>query len=78
MIWVHLCILTATKNFVFILGKGPTDGLDNITLMVEKEDPVNFTKQKKKFCLKLHYNRSNSYIFVNGVEIHRFKSRLRN
>ena len=28
----------------------------------------------KKFCLSLHYNRANSYLFVNGKEIHKFKA----
>ena len=29
----------------------------------------------KKFCLRLHYNRANSYLFVNGTEIHKFKAK---
>ena len=28
---------------------------------------------KKKFFLSLHYNGANSYLFVNGTEIDRFK-----
>ena len=35
--------------------------------------PVNFTFTKKKFCLSLHYNGGNSYLFVNGKEIVKFK-----
>ena len=34
---------------------------------------VNFTVTKKKFCLSLHYNGANSYLFVNGTEIYKFK-----
>ena len=34
---------------------------------------INFTVTKKKFCLSLHYNGANSYLFVNGTEIYRFK-----
>ena len=30
---------------------------------------------KKKFCLNLHYNGSNSYLFVNGKEIYKFKEK---
>ena len=30
---------------------------------------------KKKFCLSLHYNRANSYLFVNGTEIYKFKAK---
>ena len=29
----------------------------------------------KKFCLSLHYNGANSYLFVNGKEIHKFKAK---
>ena len=34
---------------------------------------INFTVAKKKFCLSLHSNRANSYLFVNGTEIYKFK-----
>ena len=34
---------------------------------------INFTVTKKKFCLGLHYNGGNSYLFVNGAEIIKFK-----
>ena len=30
---------------------------------------------KKKFCLSLHYNGANSYLFVNGTEIYKFKAK---
>ena len=36
---------------------------------------INFTENNKKFCLSLHYNRANSYLFVNGEEIIKFKSK---
>ena len=32
-------------------------------------------KKNKKFCLSLHYNGANSYLFVNGTEIHKFKAK---
>ena len=35
---------------------------------------VNFTKTNTKFCLILHYNGANSYLFVNGTELHKFKA----
>ena len=35
---------------------------------------INFTATRKKFCLSLHYNRANSYLFVNGKEIIKFKA----
>ena len=29
---------------------------------------------RKKFCLSLHYNGANSYLFVNGTEIYEVKA----
>ena len=36
---------------------------------------INFTVTKKKICLSLHYNRANSYLFVNGTEIYKIKEK---
>ena len=36
---------------------------------------INFTAIKKRFCLSLHYNGANSYLFVNGTEIYKFKAK---
>ena len=36
---------------------------------------INFTVTKKKLCLSLHYNGANSYLFVNGTEIYKFKAK---
>ena len=30
---------------------------------------------RKKLCLSLHYNGANSYLFVNGTEIVKFKTK---
>ena len=57
-----------------ILGVGPTQGLEN-TLTPEKMHSINFTVTKNKFCLMLHYNGANSYLFVNGTEIYKFKAK---
>ena len=62
------------KKDILILGKGPTQGLEH-TLTGEKVDSINFTVTKKKFCLSLHYNGVNSYLFVNGTEIYKFKAK---
>ena len=32
-------------------------------------------KKNKKFCLSLHYNRANSYLFANDTEIYKFKAK---
>ena len=62
------------KKDILILGKGPTQGLQH-TLSAEKLYQVNFTKKNTKFCLSLHYNGANSYLFVNGTEIINFKAK---
>ena len=35
----------------------------------------NFTKENPKFCFSLHYNGVNSYLFVHGTEIIKFKAK---
>ena len=61
------------KN-ILVLGKGPTQGLGS-TLIAEKMYSINFTVTKKKFCLSLHYNVGNSYLFVIGKDIIKFKAK---
>ena len=63
------------KKDILILGNGPTHGLDNTTLTTEKMYSANFTVDNKTFCLSLHYNGDNSYLFVNGQEIINFKAK---
>ena len=36
---------------------------------------INFTVVRKKFCLSWHYNGANSYLFVTGTEIYKFKAK---
>ena len=55
-----------------MLGIGPTERLEH-TLTAEKMYFINFTVTKKKFCLSLHCNGANSYLFVNGTEMYKFK-----
>ena len=49
--------------------------LDDTKLAAGKEYLVNFTEQQKKFCLSFHCNGVNSYLFVNGVKIYKFKEK---
>ena len=60
---------------ILILGKGPTQGLGEHSLTAEKLYSVNFTDNGEKHCLSLHYNGANSYLFVNGTEIYKFKAK---
>ena len=63
------------KKYILILGKGPTQGLGKHSLTAEKIYSINFTVSNKKLCLSLHYNGANSYLFVNGTEIYKFKAK---
>ena len=36
---------------------------------------INCKVTKKKFCSSLHCNGANSYLFVNGREIYKFKAK---
>ena len=67
---VHLII----KKDILILGKGPTQRLGQHSLTIEKIYSINFSATKRIFCLSLHYNGANSYLFVNGVEVIKFKA----
>ena len=59
---------------ILVLGQGPSQGLES-TLTAEKIYSINITVTKKKFCLSLHYNEANSYLFVNSTEIIKFKAK---
>ena len=60
---------------ILILGIGLTQGLGEHSLTAEKMYSINFTNINEKFCLSLHYNGANSYLFVNGKEIVKFKAK---
>lgn len=44
-----------------------------IALMQQKKISINFYKTKANFCLSLHYNGAESYLYVNKAEICKFK-----
>ena len=62
------------KNNILVLGKQFIQGINDTTNYAEKTYSINFTMTKIKFCLSLHYNGDNSYLFVNGTEICKFKA----
>ena len=65
----------SNNSNILILGKTFIQGIDNTTIYAERMYLMNFTKSNTKHCLNLHYNESNSYLFVNGKEIHKFKTK---
>ena len=61
------------KKDILVLGKRPTQVLES-TLTAENTYSINFTVTKKNLS-KLTYNGANSYLFVNGTEIYKFKAK---
>ena len=60
---------------VLVLGHGFIQKIDDTTIYAEKMHSPNFTVANKTCCLKLHYNGDDSYLFVNGKEVIKFKAK---
>ena len=52
-----------------------TLGINNTATYAEKIYTINFSATGRIFCLSLHYNGDNSYLFVNGKEMIKFKAK---
>ena len=63
------------KRDILILGKDPTQGVDDTTLTAEAQYSVNFSRSNRKNCLSMHYNGNNSFLYVNAIKIYRFKAK---
>ena len=61
-----------TKKDILILDEGPTQGLDGNYADCRKN--IQSTLLKIIIFLSLHYNTANSYLFINGTKIHKFKA----
>ena len=59
---------------VLVLGHGLIQKINDTTIYAEKMYSPNFTVDNKIFCLSLHYNDDNSYLFVNGKGVTKFKA----
>ena len=49
--------------------------INDTTIYAEKMYSPNFTVDNKIFCLSLHYNDDNSYLFANGKKVNKFKAK---
>ena len=56
-------------NKILVLGNEFKQGINGTTIYSEKTYSINFTKSRARFCLSLHYNGVNSYLFFNGTKI---------
>ena len=63
-----------TKN-ILVLGRDFIQKIDDTTIHAEKMYSPNFTVENKTFCLSLHYNGDDSYLFVHDKEVIKFKAK---
>ena len=56
-----------------MLVEGPIFGVNERFASPEKKLSINFSKINTKFYLGFYYNADNSYLFVNGKYIFKFK-----
>ena len=66
---------TNRANHIYLMGDGLTQGINDTTLYVEKNNWRNFADPGKKFIISLHYNGDESYFFVNGRQELKFKAK---
>ena len=66
------------KNNLLILSEFPTYGINGSFESPAKKVSTNFTWANTKFCLSLHCNAYNSYLFINRQEIFKFKADNKN
>ena len=57
------------------MGHGLLQKINNTTLFAEDTYSPNFSAENKIFCLSLHYNIDNSYLYINGQQVTHFKAK---
>ena len=62
-------------NNIYVVGKDYVQKINDTTIYTEKMYYRNFTDPGKKFILSLHYNGNDSYLFVNGTQELKFKTK---
>ena len=66
---------TNRANKIYVMSKEFIQGIDDTTIYVEKLFHINFAELGEKFVLTLHYNGDNTYLFANGRQELKFKSK---
>ena len=61
-----------------MLGKGLAFRINGNFGSPEKHVSINFGKSNTKFCLSLHYNADNNYLFGNSEKIFKIKADNKN
>ena len=63
-----------TKDLL-VLGRGLIQKIHDTTIYAEKMYSSNFNIANKTFCLSLRYSGDDSYLFINGKEVMKFKAK---
>ena len=58
-----------------IFRKGTTQKLDGTRFTGEEKYSINIKQSGKRFVWSLHYNGSNSFLFVNATKVYQFKAK---
>ena len=74
---LHHFILINSKNNSLVLVEEDTFGINGSFGAPEKKFSIIFSKAKTKYCLSLHDNGGNSYLFVNKKK-YKFKANTKN
>ena len=65
------------EKYILTVNGGPTQRLDGTTLTEKKKQHlINFTENNTKFSLNLHCKGANSYLYINGTKITKFKAKI--
>ena len=75
IIWGHLLHIDNNNKDILILIERQTQGLHDTTLTAEAIYRIKITQPNKRFVLSLHYNGSNSFLFVNATKVYQFKAK---
>ena len=68
-IYISFVHIDGRNKNILALGERSTQSLENPTITAETKYPINFTEPGKRFASSLHYNGSNSFLFVNTVTV---------
>ena len=58
------------KEDALIIGKSPTQRLNDTTLIAEAQYSIDFSRSSRKFCLCRDCNGNNNFLFVNCTKIY--------
>ena len=61
---------------MLVFGEDPKqEVLAGTKILTEAKYSFNFTRLRNTFCLSLHYNESNCFLFVSGEKIFEFEGK---